>query len=760
MKIKSRKAPPGKVKSSPALVVPRWCIALGVTGLILFGMGCWFFSRRAFTPFQPGASPQSLASQTCRECHPAEYESWRSSHHALAERAMDVKIDRTAFDPAHVFKAGSKTNEARFHNDRFEIITMGLNTNIEAYPVERVIGVEPLRQFLTATGNGRWQAQEDAYDPKTDQWFDVFGGDDRQPGEWGHWTGRGMNWNSTCAECHNTRLQKNYDDATDSYHTTMDEMAVGCGACHASLNEHAAWQREHPGGKEKDPTLARPSPAQILGTCGSCHSRREDMTGNIAPGHSFFDQYQMQILDETDTWFADGQVHGEDYEFASFLGSKMSQRGVICLDCHDPHSGRTILPGNNLCLRCHNGSFTNAPIIQPAEHSHHDIAGAGNQCMACHMPVTVYMQRHARHDHGFTIPDPLLTRELGIPNACNRCHTNKSADWAVAAAEKWYGQKMERHTRARARWLAAAQKGEDSAKSRLIEMLAPARESFYWRAAAAGLLWRWPDDAGAKAALLASLKDNHPLVREKAINSLEPAAEVGDDEVVAALRPMLNDAFRNVRVAAAWVLRASLDTNSSAGQELQTMLDFNADQPIGQYREAKFALSRHDPTGALACLRKATAWDPYSPPFRLEIADVLTQLGRTNEAVRELQELCRLQPQSVEGQFKLGLALADAQQIEPAVAAFKQAVKLDPENALAWYNLGLAASAIGQVEESLAALDRAAALAPKDPQIPYERARTLARAGRYQEARTAAQKAVQLQPDFKPALDLLDALPP
>jgi len=740
-------------------LVRQILVALGVIGLILLGVAGWTLSHRPSEPSTRGGHV-ALTSETCRECHPTEYEAWRSSHHALAERRVDPKVDRAAFDPVHLFKAGSKTNEARFHDGQFQIVTLGFETNLAAYPVERVIGVDPVRQFLTAATNGRWQVQEDSYDPKSDKWFDVFGADDRQPGEWGHWTGRGMNWNSTCAECHNTRLQKNYDDATDSYHTTMGERAIGCGACHASLQEHAAWQREHPDSKEKDPTVTRPSPAQTLGACGSCHSRREDMTGNFAPGQSFYDEYQMQILDETDAWFADGQVHGEDYEFAAFLGSKMSQRGVICIDCHNPHSARTLLPGNDLCLRCHNGSFSNAPIIQPLAHSHHGLASAGNQCVSCHMPVTVYMQVHARHDHGFTIPDPLLTRELGIPNACNRCHADKSADWAAASTEKWYGQKMERHTRERARWMAAAQKGEESAKVRMIEMLSPERESFYWRAAAAGLLWRWPDDASAKAALLASLKDNHPLVRERVINSLEPAADSGDDEVLAALRPMLNDASRNVRVAAAWALRASLDMGSGAGRELQTMLDFNADQPIGRYREAKFALARHDPSGALAHLRKAITWDPYSPPFRFEIADVLTQLGRTNEGIHELQELCRLQPQSVEAQFKLGLALADAQQIEPAVVAFKQAVKLDPENMLAWYNLGLASIAIGQVEESLSALDRAAALAPQEPHIPYERARTLARAGRYTEARAAAKQALKLQPDFKPALDLLDALPP
>ncbi len=677
----------------------------------------------------------------------------------MAERPIDFATDHKAFDPPHIFKAGSKTNEARLAG-RFRILTVGFTTNVEPYTVERVIGVEPVRQYLTAITNGRWQAQEDSYDPGSNQWFDVFGDEDRQPGEWGHWTGRGMNWNSTCAACHNTRLEKNYIDATDSYQTSLDEMGVGCAACHAAMEEHDAWQRSHRGSQQKDPTLKKPAPAQILDNCGSCHSRREELTGQFAPGHSFYDDYQLQILDESDTWYADGQVHGEDYEFASFLSSKMSQRGVICLDCHNPHSGKTILPGNNLCLRCHNGSFTNAPVIDPVAHSHHSLTNAGSQCITCHMPVTVYMQRHARHDHGFTIPDPLLTKELNIPNACNRCHTDKSVEWTVAATEKWYGKKMQRHTRDRARWLAAAQKGDNSAKSPLVEMLTPAHESFFWRAVAAGLLWHWADDADAKSALLAALTDPHPLVRQRAIDSLQTDVDANDPSVTDALRPKLNDPARSVRVAAAWSLRASLDTNSPAGRDLQTMLDFNADQPIGRYRQAQFLLSRRDPITALAHLRKAIAWDPYSPPFRFEAAEVLTQLGRTNEAINELQQLCRLQPQSAEAQFKLGLALADDSQINPAAAAFRQSAKLDPSNALSWYNLGLSESALGQVEESLSALDRAATLMPTDPQILYERARTLAKAGRYTEARAACQKALKLQPDFKPAQDLLDAIPP
>lgn len=582
----------------------------------------------------------ALTAASCRECHPAEYNLWAASHHGLAERPVSLQLDRAAFDPARGFKAGSQTNQIRIKDGQFQIVTLGFESNVQPYAVSRVIGVEPVRQFLTASTNGRWQVQEVSYDPKRNQWFDVFGDDDRRPGEWGHWTGRGMNWNSMCAECHNTRLRKNYNAATDSYHTTMDEMSVSCGACHTLLEEHVAWQAGHRGGKERDPAVAaQPAAGRMMGTCGSCHSLRENLTGNFEPGDSFPDHYQLQILSDNEAWYPDGQVHGEDYEFTSFLSSKMHERGVTCADCHNPHSLRPLLTGNDLCMRCHSGAFTNAPVINPAEHGHHALSSRGNECVGCHMPLTVYMQRDARRDHGFTIPDPVLTEELNIPNACNRCHTDKSADWAVHYTEQWYGKKMERPTRERARWIAAARSGDNGASVPLIAMLSSGTQSAYWRAVAAGLLWNWPEDGEVRAALLKALRDEHPLVREQAARSLEAALNLDDGDVAKALQTMLADPVRDVRVAAAWTLRRSLDTNSEAAKDLRAMFDCNGDQPVGQFRIAMFHLDRGEPAQALPHLLTAEAWDPFSPPFRLAAADVLTDLGRTNEAERELQIL-------------------------------------------------------------------------------------------------------------------------
>src|SRR5258706_2984700 len=205
----------------------------------------------------------------------------------------------------------------------------------------------------------------------------------------------------------------------------------------------------------------------------------------------------------------------------------MHAAGVRCADCHDPHSSKTLFAGNALCMRCHNGSFKGSPIIVPEQHSFHRPDSAGNQCVNCHMPQTTYMQRHGRHDHGFTIPDPLLTKEHGVPNACNRCHADKDADWSIAATEKWYGTKMQRPTRERAQWIAKARRGDDAARGAMLRQLKEEKQGF-WRAVAAAVLGQWAGSAEVSRALMAALDDADALARENAARSLEPIAQQQD----------------------------------------------------------------------------------------------------------------------------------------------------------------------------------------------------------------------------------------
>ena len=73
-----------------------------------------------------------------------------------------------------------------------------------------------------------------------------------------------------CAACHNTRLRKNYEPQTNSYHTKMAEMSVGCEACHGPMNDHVAWQKNKPA----ELTAVAGAVADIASMQGISRSRR------------------------------------------------------------------------------------------------------------------------------------------------------------------------------------------------------------------------------------------------------------------------------------------------------------------------------------------------------------------------------------------------------------------------------------------------------------------------------------------------------
>ena len=720
---------------------------------------------------EPGLAPEDevhagyAGSATCRECHEAEFANWEHSNHGLAERVYDEKMDKDAFSPKQKLLHGKDTSETFLDADGVaKILTRGLGDKRREYPVERIIGNDPLRQFLVPAPGGRLQTADVSYDPHKNELFDVYGEEERNPGDWGAWTGQGMNWNAMCAACHNTRLRKNYDPATNSYHTSMAEMSVGCEACHGPMKNHVEWQKKPPVGYSKDsddikdPTIREFSRDQMTETCAACHARRGEITGDLIPGESFYDHFSLVVPDGTDTYHPDGQVRDENYEYASFISSGMHHAGVRCVDCHEPHSATRLIPGNMLCMRCHSGGTEPpAPVIDPTAHSHHGEGSTGNDCTSCHMPLTTYMQRDPRHDHGFTIPDPLLTVEFGTPNACNRCHTDKDAQWALKSANEWYGEKLNRPTRARAQLVARARLGDPSARMGLIELLKTEKIAS-WRATASHLLTRWSLDPEAIEALSNALADESPLVREAAIRTLTHAVRQGNQSVAAALKPMLDDPSRSVRVAAAWALCATLDLGSKAGRELTHMLDINSDQPTGRMQLSQFAYLRGDNQAAIRQIKKAIEWDPNSPPFHHDLAILLSTMGDTAGAIKAMQEALRLDPEQAEYHYKLALAWSEAGNLREATASLKKTVELDPSNARAWYNLGLAFNGLKQTQEAVAALMQAENADPSDATIPYALATILAAQGQRDEAIAAATRALQINRNYPEAIQLIRSL--
>lgn len=744
---------------------PSWMAILGAIAALL-ASGC---SRKegAISATGGQSAPQARVAEAaiplnqprhrsteCRDCHREIFASWAGSHHARAHRPVNAVADADALQPERTGQLHGVDYAAGWKEGKPLFVEKRSGFPDDRYTAEYVLGFTPLRQYIVPAGNGRYQAAELAYDHIKNEWFNVFGDEKRQPGEWGHWRGRGMNWNSMCAHCHMTAFDKKYDSATDSYASTWVEHGVGCVQCHGPIRDEHLLK-----GYKTAHTGIRPlhlDNKRMMETCAPCHARNELLTGVLVPGAAYADQYRLTLPVERGVWHPDGQQLDEDFNYTSLVTSRMGGKaGVTCLDCHDGHTMKTKLPASNnaICMQCHAApGRMNAPVIDPTGHSKHKDDSKGNLCVECHMPTNTYMQRDPRHDHGFLKPDPLLTKELGIPNACTKCHADKNTDWEIEWVDKWYGAKMESRQRQRARVVAAAQNNVPGAIDKLLPLI-PTEDIPAWRAS---LLLIGRNAAGADPRLLqaasANLGDPDPLVRSAAVQVLGASPEHRP-----LLRPLLKDPTRLVRLDAAWALSSELAEGSVEREELDAYLRTGLDQPSGQMRLGQDLFNRGRAAAAEAPLRKAVAWDPNSAGFHETLGFVLDSLNKPGEAGSSLMRAAALNGRDPMSPYYAALAFAQAGRLEDAESALREAVKREPRLDRAWYNLGLLLHQTKRSAEGIEALKKAEAISPQSPDYPYARATILHQQGDREGAAAAARRALEINPNYAPARALLGA---
>lgn len=689
----------------------------------------------------------------CRECHADIYDQWGHSHHALANRLLDPARDDLPFSTP--FKGDHPDGRISFDKTegRYAIHIEDEAGQRKTYHPDMALAYFPLHQYLVRFPGGRWQATQIAWDPEQGEWFDVYD-DDRTAGEWGHWTGRGMNWNSRCAWCHMTGFDKNYDLQEDVYHSRWIEQGISCVQCHGQLDGHAEAARAG----RSDLLVPRFSDRQVLHNCASCHSLREELTGNFQPGDDYHDHFRLQTMENPALYFPDGQIRDEVFVYGSFLQSRMHAAGVSCMDCHEPHTQQLRLPvhNNQLCQSCHGPpGLMDAPLIDPLRHSRHAPGSPGNLCVECHMPHTTYMQRDPRRDHGFHIPDPLLTRELGIPNACNSCHADQSAAWALEHVEAWYGNRMDRPERERTRAIARAQQMAPESLEPLLQAL-DREEIPIWRATLISLLVPWAADPRVRAAAETALEDPFPPLQAAALHLLAPFPEE---------RPRLREFMqpghaRTVRLTAASLLQDEAERHPEIFDEYRHFLNFNADQPAGAARLSHFHFSQGEWEKAIAWMRRATGYDDQSPPLFLDLAVMEQSAGNTSAAREALHAARKLDPTDAQAPFRLGLQYAETGNYEEAVRFLIEAAGLDPSFHRAHYNLGLAYARLQRRLSAVRALREAIALQPENADYHYALATVLLNAGDSRAARQALQDALTHNPGHEPSRQLLRRLQP
>lgn len=747
----------------PARFQSRRTIFFAVTSVLLVA-GVVFADY--WSAFPVDLQPQFVGRNQCLTCHQDQADAFAGSHHDLA---MDRASDSTVlgdFDDV-TFEHHGVSSRLYRDGERFMIRTEGEDGTMQDFEIKYVFGVDPLQQYMVefdrpddlADGEvPRVQVLRISWDVEKKAWFYLSPPDvdeKLEPGDPLHWTGIAQRWQTMCADCHSTNLQRNFDDDTQRYHTTFTDIDVSCEACHGpgSLHTELAnsrslfWDRNHGYGLA---ALKGDDPEPQLQSCAPCHSRRGLLDGSFTAGDLFHDHYDLERLTEA-TYHADGQIKDEVYVFGSFIQSKMYHKGIRCTDCHDPHTLELKHPGNETCTSCHQHAAGKYDV--PAHH-HHPVGTEGAKCVNCHMPHTTYMAIDERRDHSLRVPRPDLSVKLGTPNACSSCHvedqrknldteTNQSlgeyAQWLAAAqagdqavadaiaqtdqwcdqaCEKWYGseRKTPNHF---AEPTVALRRGEPGAAAELLKIavaddtVAPAiARASAWDELSASPLTPLASPAALRAAgQVVEQTFQPPMVRAAAARAL---AYGSPQQIRAGLLPLLDDDSKLVRSAAAGTILASGLYPSLSGAE-QVRVDHVADE----LREA--LMTANDRGGAhmgwamicegrgkfndaIESYQKAIAVEPETTGPRTNLAQLLESLAERETGPRREKLLEQTQ-------------ILRAQELP----RLKRDAELAPDLAALQYRYGLALYLAGHADEAMKQLERAVEI---NPEVPvYQQAR-------------------------------------
>ena len=745
-----------------------WKFAVVITFAVLFAAVVLYVANEQYRFLASvEEDPGFVGSSACRKCHQEAYHDWQGSHH---DKAMDIATESTVlgdFDDVQ-FTDPFNGVTSRFFKEgsSFFVETEGPDGTLDTFQVTHTFGFFPLQQYLIPFPGGKLQCLNIAWDSRENKWYrlppyEIAGHDD-----WLHWTKSGQNWNSMCAECHSTRLEKKYDSETNSYATTWFEIDVGCEACHGPGSEHVKWANAPFWTRDKERNYglkvnsSEVTNKQQIAMCASCHSRRYQLGDNFHDEGDILDKMVPSLLDEG-LYYPDGQILEEVYVYGSFVQSKMYMEGVQCSDCHNVHSLKLRKEKNDLCLQCHRKEQYETPSHHFHKLEHEGKPNDGAQCIKCHMPGRTYMGNDYRLDHSFRIPRPDLSLSIGTPNSCsaNGCHSDKSIEWVNQHYTKWYGEKKRVHY---GEVFAGVQEGADQ-RENLYQLAQDEILPEIVRATALSLLRNYPGSKTTEV-FIQALQSPHALLRYVGVRNL---GYLPEGEKLRFLVPRLYDKVKAVRMEAALVLasvsESAIEKDDKeqffvALEEYREAMIYNSDFAPQRYNLGNLAMALREPEKAIAYYSAALEIDKQFYPAKVNLAMQYNQLGENKKAAQLLREVVQERPEQYAISYSLGLLLAEIEEYEEAAVYLGRAADGMPEYSRVRYNQGLVFLKMRQWEKAEKALMQVIETDPLNREYFWTLANFYLDTGEIEKAKDFARYLLQRVPVHRDAEELLRKL--
>jgi len=495
------------------------CVAVGIVGTGLIGVGVFISQRPAeetvgellledLRPVQVAADGY-VSSETCRDCHPNQHQSWHSSYHRTMTQIASADSVIGDFDDVHAEALGKSYHLTNDGDEfKFSITDSTASADDSNNAIKNVVamttGSHHMQVYWYPSGLGRSLKQLPiVYLMEDKRWIPEASSFLQPPGESTR-KEAGL-WNQSCIHCHATHGRPRYEFAIPNVGVAMDtqvgEFGISCEACHGPGEAHVKLRRAAELNASANKSIDDPiiNPARLdhrrsAQVCGRCHSVNQpkndiDLKQSNQTGFAF---RPGQLLDETldlihpdertirkqmtagnksrnaviqsfdHHFWRDGAVRVVGREFNGLNQSACYQKGEMsCVTCHLMHKPdedtRSLEEWRNdqlkvesmsdgSCLKCHE-----ADTYQKSEHTHHLADSGGSRCMNCHMPHTTFGLMKTINSHTIDSPNTTVDLKSGRLNACNLCHLDQSLKWTADRLSEWYGieppKLIEEHSR-------------------------------------------------------------------------------------------------------------------------------------------------------------------------------------------------------------------------------------------------------------------------------------------------------------------------
>ena len=264
----------------------------------------------------------------------------------------------------------------------------------------------------------------------------------------------------------------------------------------------------------------------------------------------------------------------------------------------------------------------------------------------------------ARSDHSIPIPRPAFDEQLGIENACQKCHGDKDLAWQEAKIYEWYGN-IKPH-------------------NGVVAGLVRSRDN--------------PDPEFTQDLLLAP-EANHPMAQMRGLATfvrrfVRPGRSFSNTETIAKLQAFAR--HENLDLKALGLM--ALHVGYSDRPEVRGFLD---------QQRAGFGTNRLATEARWAIAAEA-------------LGSALAQNNDLSSAITCLQQSLEIQPRNVAAMSNLALAYLHSGNVAEAIATLRKAIVASPMTANLYFQLGQLHAQQNEIPLAIESVEKGLQYAPAD----------------------------------------------